>query len=228
MQQQTVLTLMLFALAAGPVGAGVDLGKIERRITKEPGYQSRTPKYCLLVFGPEALARVWVVQDGETLYVDRNGNGDLTEEGEKFPGAAAECEISAKAGVAPKTKVEVRAATDSTPRIYCEAEGRLSQRAGRDGQGDLAFAARPQDAPIIHFQGAVSLSPDEPYTIQRGDEPTEFYVFLGTPGLGKGTFACMSYKDVPEDVHPVAEVEFPAKSAGGPAIRVSVTMDRRC
>jgi hypothetical protein len=45
-------------------------------------YQS-TPRYCLLVFGPEARTRVWLVQDGATLYVDRNGNGDLTEAGEK-------------------------------------------------------------------------------------------------------------------------------------------------
>jgi hypothetical protein len=37
----------------------------------------------LLVFGPQAKTRVWLVRDGDTLYVDRNGNGDLTEAGEK-------------------------------------------------------------------------------------------------------------------------------------------------
>src|SRR5262249_31115113 len=41
------------------------------------------PKYALLVFGPEAKTRVWLVQDGDALYVDRNGNGDLTESGNK-------------------------------------------------------------------------------------------------------------------------------------------------
>jgi WD40 repeat protein len=35
------------------------------------------------VFGPEAKTRIWLVLDGKTLYVDRNGNGDLTEDGEK-------------------------------------------------------------------------------------------------------------------------------------------------
>jgi hypothetical protein len=59
-----------------------DLGRIDRRIVKEPAYQSK-PRYCLLVFGPEAKTRVWLVQDGDYLYVDRNGNGDLTEPGEK-------------------------------------------------------------------------------------------------------------------------------------------------
>jgi hypothetical protein len=69
-------------LAFSSASAAVDLTKIERRITREPAYQSK-PKYCLLVLGPEAKKRVWLVQDGATLYVDRNGNGDLTETGEK-------------------------------------------------------------------------------------------------------------------------------------------------
>lgn len=56
--------------------------QIERKITKEPAYKSK-PKYCLLLFGPEAKTRVWLVEDGDALYVDRNGNGDLTEAGEK-------------------------------------------------------------------------------------------------------------------------------------------------
>ncbi len=59
-----------------------DLTKIERKITQEPAYTSK-PKYCLLVFGPNAETRVWLVLDGNVLYVDRNANGDLTEDGER-------------------------------------------------------------------------------------------------------------------------------------------------
>ncbi|MFL5327463.1 MAG: hypothetical protein ACJ8C4_01000 [Gemmataceae bacterium] len=62
---------------------GVDLTTIPRTIRKEPNYRGQ-PKYCLLVFGPEAKTRVWLVQDGDTLYVDLNGNGDLTEPGDKI------------------------------------------------------------------------------------------------------------------------------------------------
>jgi hypothetical protein len=60
-----------------------DLTKIERKIAKEPAYQTKNPKYCLLVFGLDAKTKVWLVQDGDTLYVDRNGNGDLTEKGKQ-------------------------------------------------------------------------------------------------------------------------------------------------
>ncbi len=74
--------LPLLVLLAPQLHAA-DLTKIERSIRKEPTYQSKTPRYCLLVFGPEAKTRVWLVLDGRTLYVDRNGNGDLTDDGEK-------------------------------------------------------------------------------------------------------------------------------------------------
>ena len=53
----------------GPQVSGGDLAKIERSIKKEPAYKS-TPRYCLLVFGPEADKRVWLVLDGDVLGLD--------------------------------------------------------------------------------------------------------------------------------------------------------------
>jgi|GEM_PF-517185 len=55
-----------------------------RTIEKEPIYQSKTPRYGRLVFGKEGKDQVWIVHDGDLLYVDRNGNGDLTEPGERI------------------------------------------------------------------------------------------------------------------------------------------------
>jgi len=57
--------------------------KIDRAIGKEPAYQTKAPKYGLLLFGPEGKDRVWLVEDADTLYVDRNGDGDLTEPANK-------------------------------------------------------------------------------------------------------------------------------------------------
>jgi hypothetical protein len=74
-----MLTVLLSALFLTPTISATDLTKIDRKIAKEPVYQTKNPKYCLLVFGLDAKTRVWLVQDGDTLYVDRNGNGDLTE-----------------------------------------------------------------------------------------------------------------------------------------------------
>jgi hypothetical protein len=76
----TLAAVVLLAASA----EAVDLTKIERSIRKEPAYQTKNPQYCLLVLGPEAKVRVWLVVDGDVLYVDRNGNGDLTEPGERI------------------------------------------------------------------------------------------------------------------------------------------------
>jgi hypothetical protein len=76
-----ILALLLASPAVPAIGA--DLTKIDRTIPKEPAYRSQ-PEYCLLVLGPEAKERVWLVIDGDILYVDKNGSGDLTEEGDRI------------------------------------------------------------------------------------------------------------------------------------------------
>jgi hypothetical protein len=84
MKTHTVLAAALLLAPLAPLAQAADLAKIERKIAREPVYQTRTPKYCLLVFGLDAKTRVWLVQDGDTLYVDRNGNGDLTGDGKRI------------------------------------------------------------------------------------------------------------------------------------------------
>jgi hypothetical protein len=90
----TALCLTMLCLTAlsltGPILAA-DLSAINRSIAKLPQLTSPAPEYCLLVFGPEAAKRVWLVHDGDVLYVDRNGNGALTEDGERV---AAEPKVS--------------------------------------------------------------------------------------------------------------------------------------
>jgi len=54
--------------------------KIDRTIRNEPAYES-TPKYCLLLLGASGNVKVWMVEDGRRLYIDKNANGDLTDDG---------------------------------------------------------------------------------------------------------------------------------------------------
>jgi hypothetical protein len=83
MRPSQVLSAFAVVAAAVSPATAADLSEIDRIIVKEPAYQSKAAKYCLLVFGPEAKTRVWLVQDGDKLYVDRNGSGDLTEPGKQ-------------------------------------------------------------------------------------------------------------------------------------------------
>ena len=77
------ISVWVLGFATANHAAAVDLTTIERSIAKFPELRSKSPGYCLLVFGPEAAKHVWLVHDDDVLYVDRNGNGDLTEPGER-------------------------------------------------------------------------------------------------------------------------------------------------
>ncbi len=80
--RQIVSVCCLLGFMASSARA-VDLKSIDRSIAKLPELRSASPEYCLLVLGPEAAKHVWLIHDGDALYVDRNGNGDLTEPGER-------------------------------------------------------------------------------------------------------------------------------------------------
>ena len=78
---------------AAPPAKGIDYSGIDRTIGKEPAYTAQ-PLYCLFLLDREGKFRVWAVFDKsapdarhyDVLYLDKNGNGDLTEEGERFTG----------------------------------------------------------------------------------------------------------------------------------------------
>lgn len=76
------LVMLLFVMAllkTGPLQAA-DLAAIKKTIRAEPTYRTK-PRYCLLLFGADAKIKVWIVEDERALYIDRNANGDLTDDG---------------------------------------------------------------------------------------------------------------------------------------------------
>src|SRR5262249_34768622 len=154
-------------ICALPVPAA-DLAKIERVLSKEPKYQGK-PKYCLLVFGLEASFRVWLVLDGDVLYVDRDGNGDLTAPTKRVSAHfKSKTYLVFKPGQigTPDGKMKYNLAQLRNDEDGCDLSLRLEDgrwtRAGYDGPGRLRFADRAQDAPIIHFLGPLTLQRFEP------------------------------------------------------------------
>jgi hypothetical protein len=280
------LSPVLFVLLlAGPASAA-DLTKIDRTLRKEPVYQSKSPKYGLLVFGPKADTRVWLVLDlGEPfdkdskniLYVDRNGDGDLTDPDERVACTLKKQEtivsfspepsvsyspvfdvgdIVERDGNTRHTELTVR--VDSYIQRYrpVSVEVTVAHRGEQFAGGQLlAFADRPQDAPVIHFGGPLTLrvsmesgvlhipinyddKPEpgwydkhppkyEERSLVRG-ESRMLVAQVGTPGLGRGTFATVSAGVPPADRHPVADLEFPAADPKGKPVRVSARLDSRC
>jgi hypothetical protein len=185
----TVIVLLAIHL---PVDAA-DLSKLDRKIGKEPAYESRTkPKYCLVVVGPEAKTRVWLVLDGDVLYVDRNGDGDLTGEDERIlKGSVYAVDIPTGPGEWCSLEVKSKYGQDK------EALGHTISYFPPKGKGFaqktvgvLEFADQPQDAPIVHFGGPLTLTifdwhkPLEPRQIVQGERAKEVSIDVGRPDFG--------------------------------------------
>lgn len=227
-----------------------DLTTIDRSIAKTPDYQSKSPKYCLLVFGPEASTRVWIVRDGDVLFVDRNCNGDLTEPDERVVGKREDhstrfdvgeirdgalrhqdCEVvnyDAKATLFGKEKYRINVNVECPDRAHIVSGKRIRQRArGADSRGLLQFAHRPEKAPVIHFGGPWSIEArTSSLTIGA---TSEFSLRFGTPGLGSGSFASVLYEGVvPEDVFPELDFTFPGKDPGAKPMTRRHALKFRC
>jgi hypothetical protein len=228
-----------------------DLTKIERTIRKEPAYQTKTPKYCLLVFGTEAKTRMWLVHDGKVLLVDKNGDGDLTGADKRVEvhpkhngfytgplsladGKFQYSNLILRAKDQGRVVIQLNRKVDFAHRKQNRTS--LTQMAGirdiesrswmnRDNieEYEFRFADRPQDAPIVHFDGPLTLKPM--YMKQvfgRGDKPVQFPVMVGTPGLGKGTFTQVLF--VEGDPDGAAEIVFPNRNPDAKPIVVKVVL----
>jgi hypothetical protein len=206
----------VLALGFGVLPArAADLTRIDRTIAKEPRYQTQTPKYCLLVFGPEARTRVWLVLDGHVLYVDRNCDGDLTDPTERVPSVSrwtSGGEIVEPDGKTRHTNLRMMLRREGNFVLQLEVEGKCLHYVGSDDEDRLRFADSPQDAPIVHFGGPLTFRLYEGAPTWFPGLNTELNVSLGTPGLGKGSFAIRSCCTLPKGVYPVADIEFPARN----------------
>jgi hypothetical protein len=204
-----------------------DLSKVDRHIVVPTGLEK--PGYCLLVFGPQAKSRVWIVVDGETVYVDRNGNGDLSEVGKAFP-PSERPENTLMAGYHSWTYSlgdlvlggESEKHTGLTLVRYQDGDGPIESvlsvwvdgiRLQYAGWGPL-FTASPSTAPIVHFGGAVVAKPLRGTILRINEKPQELHFCLGTPGLGDHSFAYIGCETRPANTHPVIEIDWPSDGTG--------------
>ncbi len=262
-----------------------DLSKIDRTIGQQPSYLSNEPKYCLLVFGPKAQTRVWLVLDlaydplrekpgnTESLYADINGNGNLTDAGEQIPVTVVtrkyyDFKFSNKEHEQHLPQFKVGDVKSRDGKILYKnlvvdvgwyVPGRPDREVkiavdlpdrGRQWVGGplLWFAGSPSKAPVVWFDGALTmrLAPSGmlhcPIDYTGKEPPPPFYeqfplargktmpirAEIGTAGVGFGTFTLMTCNLAPDGIHPLARVVFPHTDPKKPAIEVTVELTKRC
>jgi len=178
----------------------------------------------LLVFGKEAKTRIWMVWDGKSLHVDRNGNGDLTDPGERISAASGMYyhvnRLVERDGTVHQN-LQLFGRGDGTFTLQLGEEGARAQYVGMGLMTRPTWGNRPANAPIIHFNGPMTLERYGPvYNLPRmtvngsNSRRYKLRLLLGTPGLGTGTFA--SYDEVcSENLGPLqADIEYAADPQG--------------
>jgi hypothetical protein len=239
------ILLALFGLALGLQPArAVDYSRIDRKVGKEPAYRSKAPKYALLLFGPQAALRVWVVLDGEEVYLDRNGDGDLTGKDEHFA-RLEQCKDVTLADTDGKTKYVVTGVS-SFPDDRDKAQRHLMVNV--DIRGPLAYrqycdvrtAASPGKSALAHFHGPLTAGPrtinwklPPGLTLATGDKPTDLPAVVGTMSAEHGCWVVVRSQKgndcaFAKGVRPVLDVEFPPKAEGGKAVKKRYVLDGFC
>ena len=229
------------ALTCSSGASAGDLSKVERKIAREPTYVTKSPKYALLVFGPEAKLRVWIVKDGETVYLDRNADGDLTDANERFanPGECRNIEIADPDGKTHYVITSIGEFEDGGRQhlmvsVDVKAAHPYQQYCG------ARLADRASEAPISHFHGPLTMEvrtinwklPPE-LALLTGASPTDLNATLGTMDAERGCWVVVRSEPADgfgpgKDVHPTVEVEFPPKASGGTPIKKRYSLEKRC
>jgi hypothetical protein len=246
-----VMSVILATCATGFVAS--EWPRIDRSLVREPKYLHK-PRYFLLVFGPEAKTRIWCVLDGSTLYVDRNGNGDLSESGERFtfrsdrPPQRGDASVIDVGDITETDGKTVHRHLRITRHTQFQGDSSLYIRVEVKGLYGMFTSIevgepmdRPQDAVFRHFSGPLRVLSDQDEFV-RGDNPVNLYAEIGTcyqtekaarlgalvgPGV-MWTEICHDSKELPQDVHPVAEITFPPKRASDQPVLVKVPLSKRC
>jgi len=213
------------------------LEKINRRIVAEPEYES-TPRYVLLAFGEDARSLLWLVEDGRALYVDRNGNGDLTDDGPpvepsderqlgtigrryefvvgdlEFPDGTRHSELLLKRWGDDHSE-------DGTA-VTITVNGVTPMYAG----WSPLSAESPEKARIIHFGGPLEPIKLRGKSFTLKSRPQRLSVALINRGLGERAHARLNYKAVPDTVVPVVEITWP--TASGEPLKTTHQLTERC
>ncbi len=160
------IPVLLLSLHPAPSDEMPDLAKVRSLLRKEPTYICKRPLYGLADFGPKADKASWLVldksepnrKDYDVLFLDRNGDGDLTGPGERLQVGTDKRfrvdEFSDPATGVPHGALTVRVEGEDDPTVMVSVRWRGKFRLGGGypqdpAEGHLHFAKRPAEAPVL-------------------------------------------------------------------------------
>lgn len=252
----TTLLLGCLANAQAPQAPPqpIDFAKVDRTPPKLPDAKA-TRQYGIYLFGRNGEHRVWAVLEGATkehgpmaLYFDRDGDGDLTEPGEKFePRQPDKAGLHGGERQAPANVVfalgdyrppggdAVHKDFTITWTAKTGVRFRMLWRGSKVSFGGYGpshdtyapFTDKPQEAPVFvpgwdrpfAFERWIA----EP--LQRGGED-DFKVFVGNRGDRTGAFSAVDDEFLPKGEYAVATLHY--TGADGEPATARFELKERC
>ena len=233
---------MLGCIFALSLVLNADVQKVDRSIGKEPKYAGK-PRYALVLIGKDEK-RIWLAQDGDLLYADANGDGDLADEkpikgkrdritrgDTEYARVTFEVALPGKLGLIYEFYDDPEAGdflflyTDVAKPPFPRND--FHQCACGEGSKEFRFAEMREDCPVFRFLGALTMLRVGATTFPHGGED-DLTVRVGTHGDGRATWVSLENSRVPKEVHPLAEITFPGKNPKDPPIELIVPLKQRC
>jgi hypothetical protein len=246
LQPLMLAAMMLVGSSAAGAFAASELERVDRTLVKEPSYDD-SPRYLLLALGQESPTMVWVVEDGRKLYVDKNGNRDLTDDGPPIEPAEVREFNSGPDGASKSWDFDYHLDEFNPSNGPAQSEFQLRrwnyENAGQDSYGlsltldrktpmyagwfGSFWGSSPSEASIIHFGAPLTPKMLRYKNLQLRSGLRRLSIGFMAPGLGEASESRLNIDAVAADVVPVLEIEWP-KSGGGPPLRTSHQLDQRC
>lgn len=244
-------TFALLLLGVGPQASPdlvepIDFAKISRTMEREPTYVGE-PRYGMFLFSPRPgeseFQRVWAVLDRsasdvegyDVLFLDRNANGVLGEEGERIVGSETGDGWQFEIGdlTQPGTEiVHTRFELTWTPesvryRMMWRDKTITMGGFGPSRATYASFGASREDV-TIYVPGY-----DRPLEFEhwisdklRAGASNDFKVFLGARGSSRGAFSSGDQKLLPDEEYVIATLIY--RDGNGKEQRVRAELRERC
>lgn len=226
-------------LLAGNTRASTNwLSRTDRPLIKEPKYAA-TPKYCLIALGSGDDSKVWMVEDGRRLFVDKNANGDLTDDGPPIAPSNVRnmdahswdfnylLDAITPANGSRHTQFDLRrwnyGTNEDSYGLSLTVDDQLPLYAGWFG---TFWSTNRDTAPVLHFGG-----PFTPKLMRRkefvigGERERLSFGFMNS-GSGPGAEARLSIEALPKFLVPTVDIAWP--TAGGTPLHTTHRLSERC
>jgi hypothetical protein len=184
--------------------ADSDYSKVDRSIGSQPKYVAEA-KYAMLLLG-DGKARVWMALDKsapdagkyDVLYFDRDGDGNLGQEGERVVAtkqtnglvmSVGKVELQEQKITLDEFRIAFYENTSESMSISFRMNGKVKVYGPYGSKRNFKFGNSPENAPILHADpwGTLSFHHAHPSELKRR-ESTTFMLYVGTRGSGASTF----------------------------------------